>query len=1054
MAKEIIITYGGGGTGYFKSYNSASWNSDSGYMANKFNKVPGTNNFPVDSDQVASQPGRFCIARIREEELGFCIDKRTNTILQVLPGRYFFNEFTHLYIGKLPWQQPNYTQPLNLSTHFTNATSATQQTIQRQANRIKVIVVPNGQLALVRDQGITYTLEANDQPYILTSPTVAFTSYQSENSPVIGSNHQGYTRVNLQPDTLVTFRHKTKNLAWFSKNTDPEELKSLTFAAPNASSVNVHSLTQNHVREEHLTVVNLQEQQFAFIKDINGKLRVVEGENGLNSFILRAPAELIDIQNKNEPIYPANPAAHGFTRVRIPHGSCAVVININKGGKVELYPPLCTNEPYYFDGQSRKFVQTVSMSEAETHIDMPEINSKISIVNLRTDEIGIANLGNGVCFLKPRMQPYIFVPPLQYIRTEHSNQPIIKEGDLYRIALEPQQIAAISHNGKLKILKQDGQDNCWHFRSDNLKIYGPKDKTEKLVVLGTRTFIRVDPGEVGYYIISNDMQILKPGLHELDSGLGQIWKGIYRTSVEPLEINDIQVAAQGGTKLHIDVFVTYSITDPSKTIEKFGQRHEDLVKYLEDITKAEMLKLCKDEPAMGSHKFNISGQDGAGASSFQGGSSDSNQEQEDQLQQDFTKHVKTLEQECGVRVTNMQILKWSPDPEFMGMMKEQALQLQEQQAGNAKAILQSEQASQQLAAQKEQAALTAQIEQQQMAAANEKAKLQKQGQEIQLQLKRAARENEITIQTLEQTAQAQRTQAEAVATATAALEIQVATAKAQADTKAAEAEASARAQQAQAEADSKSAELTASTKVIVAEQAKAQLLIEAKSQKEAAILKAESTVAAKTAEQKAEAMSAKEVAQAKMDTAELEAGAIEITTKSSVIKAQAETDIQKLHGAATAESTAALKEAEFAHIPKENRTEVIKAGLVADSMQACSKATQIVQHTTDPQDMQRAVSGAQVWQQMQQLMQVPDMMGNQAIRATNPRAFPSVTANGFIQSDLAQNGFFPTIGMTGLQPQAMGLGGASTTQTGAGDGSTMEAASRRTTEHAQVQTPI
>ena len=651
----------GGGTGYFRTAFTASIKQEGGLAANSLEKITNELSLNTPPDRVESQQGRFSIVRVLPTEYGFCLDLRTNQLQRMLPGRYFVNESEHRYIGKATWMQANYADAIRVEPHrYTNSRrqQVTDPLVQQWADWIRIIPVPEGQVAFIRSNGRTHRLDPSpDRPYVLAGPQVEFLNYANANQPLVRANDGSYTRVNLQPNQFVTFGFRGQDLAWFNKSEEPDILKTLDFIAPDATDVMVHNLSSGNVTHGNLNVVNISAQQFALIYDEQRRVRIVEGERGLNSFVLRSPAELIDIANKNQPIYPDALTDHGFSRVKVPNGSCAAVLNLAKGGQFELYPSLLTDEAYYFDGQTRQFLQVINMNDPETHLDVPGVG-QVSIVNLRSDQIGVANLGNGVFFLKPRMEPYIFVPPMRYIRTESAKEALISEGDLHRVVLQPSQRAAISKDGVYQLLEQDkpGQDNCWVFRSGNFEFYGPEDKQNKDYQLGTQHFVRVEPGKVGYYVGNEGLKILEQGSHRLDNAKGEYWEGFYPISVDPLEVNDIEVTSKEGIKLHLDVLVTYSIAEPLKTISRFGEDHEQLEKYMEDNTKAEMLRLCGGQPAIGNSKFNISGQDSKATS----GDAGLSKELEDQIEKDFTEHVEELAQEYGIHVAHMKILNWRP----------------------------------------------------------------------------------------------------------------------------------------------------------------------------------------------------------------------------------------------------------------------------------------------------------------------------------------------------------------------------------------------------------
>jgi hypothetical protein len=929
--------------GNFRSLDWASVNQEGGRTNNKLTEV-FSGQLSDTLNRVTHMPNMFTIVNIMQGEIGFCVNNADNNIMQMVPGRYFINESDYSFIGKDFIQNADITK---IRPHVNNPR------LNELASWIKVVSIPQGQVGFISDGSRTYRLDANTglTPYVIVDRQVGFLGYANTNKPIVRSPDNKYARISLQPGQFVLFSSDRKDFIWRYEDqlALPGNKKYIDLVEPFCQfNDRIHDTSENFETRNNLSVINLSPLNFAVIRDNQNKVRIIEGSNNkLSTLLLRAPYEFLEMQNKNTNIY----QNHGISRVRVSKGNWAAVNNIESGGKLEFYPSLLSNDPYYFDGQKRQFLQTVNINTpGEVNIEVPNIG-KVSIVNLRSDEIGLANISNGVCLLRPRFGPYVFVPPMRYIRTEKTNEPIITEGDLHRVVLDPTQRAAIAKDGVYQLLELDkpGQDNCWIFRSNNFKFYGPSNKTDKDYELGTQRFVRVDPGEVGYYVGQNGTEILDVGPHVIDNAKGDNWEGFYPTSVEPLEVTDIEVTSQEGIKLHLDVLVTYSIADPVKTISRFGKDHDQLEKYMQDNTMAEMLRLCGGQPAIGNNKFNISGQDGASTQSGVG----SNKELEDKIEKDFKEHQENLVAEYGIHIEHMKILKWSPDPEFMGKMKEQALQLQEQQASNAKAELERQNALKSAEA------------------ANLQAKLDLESQKIESERALLQKQNEIKMQNLTQESKAEQSRIQAVAEAKKEAEIQAAKAEAQAKAQESKARADSVTLESQARASAKSQELAAEAKVKVAQQDKETLTINSQAQKEQAVLAAEAEVASQSAKQVAEASAKQQIAQSEKDSAQLGLDTAEIKARQRVVDAKADAEVKALE----AQCVASLKEAEVAGIPQEYRGQILALKIMADASKhiAENNKLEVVQHVTDPSQlnniMGNAMGGAQTMQMMQMFMQ-------------------------------------------------------------------------------------
>jgi regulator of protease activity HflC (stomatin/prohibitin superfamily) len=1001
------------GPGWKQSYFRAS-QKDEGYFKTHLKRVPGSESYDLGT-HYCHMANRFTVVRINNPEIGIVLEMSTNQLHVVLPGRYFIPETEFKYIGKAVWRSNAHTTHIAVVPHSSNPI------VQRNAAKVKIVPVPDGAIAFVKHNGRVFTLDPSPQrPHVLSEGTEQFLNYANTNNMVASStcNTSHIVSIPLNHYVLFTYQNQEVMLA-NTADTPGGGFRNLRLHLSEPEfrfNGAVHTIADKVVTGSKVTLVSLPPNEFAVIFDGDRRVRFVEGsEREMSRLLLRQPMELIETQPKNLTTY--THAVTKATRTYVNLGVWAAVQNRCSGGNVVFYPPLLKAEPYYFDGSERRFLQLVKTADNLTEFEV-ESFGKVSIVNLRSDELGVASLTNGVAFLNPRAQPYVFLPPFKFLRSEKKSKPYISEGDLHRVYVSPSHRAAVSKDGRYQILEQakkmtkvgapaddteSGSGGVWFFRSSNFDFYGPESKTSKSYQLGTHHFIRIDPGRVGSVIGRDGMKILEPGGHVLDNAAGEFFEADYPVSVDPVEVNGIQVTSKEGVKLHIDVLVTYSISDPLKTIQRFGMDHKQLEKYIADNTKAEMLRLCGGQPAIGSSKFAVGGGN-TEIGAPQGGIL---AEQEDQIENDFKKHVALLSEEYGINVEHMKILNWSPDESFMDKMREQALQLQAQKAENSQALLMRESALLQAEADTK----LAEAEKVRCKVENEKLLLQKQ--------------REVDAMSLEQEAQLKRQAAIAVAEAERNSKVKAAQAWADAEARGAQAQADADAMKAQtlAETETMRAQAEAAVDISMREAEKQKIVSEA--QKATAILQAESEVAALTARKQAEAQAAMKVAETQLKAAELEARAAKIRAEARIVEARSDAESARLRGVAEAETIAALAQARLSGVPESERARVTMLQSICEGVKEQAKSVQIVQHTADPQ------KSAQVYESLFNNNVLWQMMGDMnGGKAGNPMmGLCPPGMGGMGMGGMGMGGMGMGMGMGGIGAAAIPMPSAHATAT-------------------------
>jgi hypothetical protein len=987
------------GPGWKQSYFRAS-QKDEGYFKTHLKRVPESGSYDLGT-HYCHMANRFTIVRIARPEIGIVLEMATNQLHVMMPGRYFIPETLFRYIGKAVWRSNAHTTHITVTPHCNNPI------VQQNAAKVKLVPVPDGMFAFVKHNGRVFTLGPNPlRPHVLSEGTEQFLNYANTNNMVASSTCNTSHIVSIPLNHYILFMYQNQEVMFSNTADTPgggfRNIK-LHLSEPEFRfDGSVCSIADKVVQGQQVTLVSLPPNEFAVIYDGDRRVRFVEGsEREMSRLLLREPMELIETVPKNTTTYTHSDTK--ATRTYCNLGVWAAVQNRCSGGNVVFYPPLLTAEPYYFDGSERRFLQLVKTADNLTEFEV-ESFGKVSIVNLRSDELGVASLTNGVAFLNPRAQPYVFLPPFKFLRSEEKNSPYITEGDLHRVYVSPSHRAAVSKDGRYQLLEQakkmpaagepanddeSGSGGVWFFRSSNFDFYGPESKTSKSYQLGTHHFVRIDPGLVGSVIGRNGMKILEPGGHVLDNAAGEFFEAEYPVSVDPVEVNGIEVTSKEGVKLHIDVLVTYSISNPLKTIQRFGMDHKQLEKYIADNTKAEMLRLCGGQPAIGSSKFRIGTHHSGQTTEIDVPQAGISGDQEDQIENDFKKHVALLSEEYGINVEHMKILNWSPDASFMDKMREQALQLQAQKAENSQALLMRESALLQAEADTK----LAEAEQAKSKVENEKLLLQKQ--------------REVDAMAMEQKAALCRQTQIAIAEAERNSKVRAAEAWADAEARGAQAKSEAEAMKAQmlAESEANAAQAVAAVEISKSEAERQRIVAEA--QKSTAILQAQSEVAALTARKQAEAQAAVQVAEIQYRAAELESKAAKIRAEARIVEARADAESARLRGMADAESMAAMAKAKLSAVPEEERSRVMMMQSICEGVKEQAKSVQIVQHTADPQ------KSAQVYESLFNNNVLWQMMGdmNGGKAGMNPAA---MMGGGLIP---------PGMGMGGMGMGGMGLGG-------------------------------
>ena len=179
-------------------------------------------------------------------------------------------------------------------------------------------------------------------------------------------------------------------------------------------------------------------------------------------------------------------------------------------------------------------------------------------------------------------------------------------GDLHRIYIQPDERAVVSKDGKTYILpmesascrEEDQGDGVYVFRSNQFKIYGPEKKGKRQYQLGPITYFNVRVGEVAYGTENGALKVWEVGEHFVDNNKNEWFGGFFSTNVDPVEVFDFPVQFKHGINAHLDLFVSFGVTDPALTLQHYNN-HDVLHNVVATYTCDQVFNICATKPPIG-----------------------------------------------------------------------------------------------------------------------------------------------------------------------------------------------------------------------------------------------------------------------------------------------------------------------------------------------------------------------------------------------------------------------------------------------------------------------
>ena len=624
---------------------------------------------------------RLTIIRVKNNEIGFVWDRKSNHILKMKEGRYVILEHDYAYIGKTELV-PNAKHVAKVAAH-----EKALATVKALAEALQVVLVTPGNVAFIKDNNNSYVLNEAVDPYVLDARRgEKFISCESRNQQLITAADKSYTLINsLMPGQFVIFQYEGRSIIWnYHPNDRLIHLPSNIFG----TNVEMHSLSKADViSKPNLDVVIMNPGDVAVVQDEKRQTRFIENADAA-MIVLRTPWKHIKVISQNESSYKSEPNAlskNSISRVMLRSSEWAAVLD--KSGRLVFFPPRFDNVPYYFQQPEYTLIKVINKNQqGANELNVPGVG-KVSVVNIPTGSLGKARIQNAYFFLNPSQSPLVFVEPDVYLGEVDSKQAHTEIGDLHRIVLQPNERAVVSKDGQLYCIpSREGektrealseQNGVYVFRAFQFKLEGPKLKSEKVYDLGPIKYFNVGVGEVAYGNVNGEFTIWRGGEHSVDSRQNEWFTGFFQTNVDPVELKKMPVTFKHGITGTVDVYVQYKIADPSKTIQQIGN-HEALHSFIEKTTAAEMIKLCSGRPPLGySDSYFETESKKYPASETE---DDAALRSADEIQKSFVRHAKELLDEYGVHISNMYIDKWDLAEDFVKQVQDSAKRLQVQHA--------------------------------------------------------------------------------------------------------------------------------------------------------------------------------------------------------------------------------------------------------------------------------------------------------------------------------------------------------------------------------------
>ena len=945
------------GPGNHPSFTGAGMSS-----GQNLNIVAGTTDFDVQT-AYEHVHGRFSIVRIEPNEVGFCLCE--GTVLRMSPGRYFLNEAlpeSSLYLGKAAALAPS-SRHERLQPHSKCQSDA----VRMRAAQLTVVWTAPGDVAFFSHSSGPFAIGHSGAVAVVNEANAeAFVSHSRLSRDSCVAADGSYAIINLCAGQFVLFGPRAENGAvlWHHDASDDRcntlhlratefELDLLRGAQGTEPSYRLCSVSDRRVKAFEVEVFSNQPGEFAVLQDDSNRVKFVEHATD-TPIVLRPPWKLHATGlAQSETQYQARQGGAGRSifRLRLTASQWAAVVT--QEGNFRFLPPLLTGAIYYLAEPEQRFVGVIDRyKEGVQRHDVPGIG-EVSIANISTGALGVCRRQGVYCFLNPSIMrnqrfdssPYVFVHPDMFVEEIDIAAKRYQYGDLHRVVLRPDERAVVSKDGEPLQLPRDAPpgasagNGVYHFRSNQLEIYGPVKKTEQYSELGPYIFFNVPVGEVAFgYDTEDGLRIWERGSHCLSIDRGQRFGGFFAINVDPIEIANFHILSKHSISSHLDFFITYRINDARAAIEAFGGSHENVHRFVENSSKDVMLNLCQQRPPLGfcdgdfdahvatskcrrSSHADASHIDGTETPTEAGDSRRTNtDEMEHEMHEVFDRELAHY----GIVLDSVKITSWRIDPQFQEAACMNARKLQDARA---------------------------KIEQERLELEQGLLVIQRKDQDMQLLALDRENCNKEAVATAERQAGVAKAQAHAEA------DRQMVATQATQDTRRREAETSrlvSEEKQEQAKVENRTAMLQAEA--------------EAERAKLTAMAAAETTVAAEMAERRARQAADLEVAQVGLQTAKAEAEMRQLSAQTRLDVAKLDAEAKRLAGEADAENASRLAAAKFAFLGDDSAK--LQAFLAEQMVHAMPHMpqTQTVRHCLDAGDKPDA-------QQLMPLLLMQQAMG-------------------------------------------------------------------------------
>ena len=648
--------------------------------------VHGKETFVPFTTDYEHLPNRCTIIRINLNEIGFLLSKNEGTkIRKILPGRYFIKEANFGYIGKAEIKASD--QAIIVKAHE----NCKERAIVELASKIKIVNVPLQHVAFVKHQNRTYVLPHREEPYILDERRGEFfLNISSTNEQLIKARDNSYTIIKLSPSSYVIFQYNANEYVW---QHSPENEDLNTIHLPSSFFTfdgRVHSTLEERVDGKSLSVISPKPAKSLVLRDLNRNIRFME-ESARQLIVLRKPWELVEIIPSSQALYQCGPIAEGCNVTRAVLKSNEWALTINKEGSLQFVAPLLDGPQYFRQPEQAMHAIVDKTKVGEQSFEIPGFG-KVSVVNLVSGTIGACRVKNAYFFLGMSLEPYIFSPPNQYIETIDATKPHCHVGDLHRLYVKSNELAAINRDGQFIQLGIENQDKdvknfengIYIYRARDLELIGPFKRGIAHAELGPVHIINVDVGTIGYGYVNKQLTTWGPGEHIIDNRKNERFKGFFSTSVDPVKISNFPVTSLHAVTSHVNIYVSYSIENANLALASFStdddKPHDSIHDYVKSIAEAQMLKICQKKPPSGytEQDFGIEGS----LLLEKPNRSDMAEEAEEPIDKSFEKILRLKLELHGIKLNDMEITNWVVDEEFKKKTQEISMKLQDEHFKN------------------------------------------------------------------------------------------------------------------------------------------------------------------------------------------------------------------------------------------------------------------------------------------------------------------------------------------------------------------------------------